>query len=105
MAFQVFFYIRAKFRYQLNEKIAFGVYYSEFYADKNDKKGSSLGSSYYAAWQKEVVPSLRYDLSDNMIVKGEIHFVDGVAQVYNFNNPNGREKDWVMYALKATFNF
>ncbi|NLD36830.1 MAG: hypothetical protein GX654_08175 [Desulfatiglans sp.] len=90
--------------YQIDEKFAVGLYYSEFYADKNDKHGTTLVEN-YAAWQKEIVPSLRYDISDNMIVKGEVHFIDGVAQVYNFNNPDGREKDWVLYALKATYSF
>ncbi len=94
--------------YQITEKFAAGIYYSEFYADKNDKDGlgqSAVGNPDYAAWHKETVALLRYDMSDNLIVKGEVHFIDGIAQIYKFNNPDGREKDWNLYALKATFSF
>ena len=99
-------YVQANYR--LNEKYALGIYYSEFYPDKNDKDGAgqvTAGNPDYYAWQKEIVPTIRVDLSDHFIIKGEVHLVDGAAQAYTYNNPAGREKDWTLYALKATFSF
>ena len=95
-------YVQANYRF--NEKFAFGIYYSEFYPDKDDKDGNTLVADYYG-WQKEIVPTIRFDFSDHFIIKGEVHKVDGSAQVYIYNNPGGIEKDWTLYALKATYNF
>ena len=99
-------YVQANYRF--NEKIAMGAYYSEFYFNRNDKDGNeqvAAGNPDYYGWQKEIVPTIRFDLSDHFIIKGEVHMVDGAAQVYTYSNPTGKEKDWTLYALKATFNF
>lgn len=99
-------YVLANYRF--NEKFALGIYYSEFFPDKSDRDGDlQVADGYpdYYGWQKEIVPTIRFDLSDHFIIKGEVHLVDGAAQVYAYNNPAGREKDWTLYALKATFNF
>ncbi len=94
--------------YRLSDIFSIGAYYSEYYPDKDDKEGdleAASGNPSYAAWQKEIVPTLRFDFSDHLVIKGEVHFIDGVAQVYDFNNPDGRKKDWYLYTLKATFSF
>lgn len=99
-------YLQASYR--LNDIFSIGAYYSVFYPDKSDKNGAGLvasGLPDYAAWQKEIVPTLKLEFSDHLIIKGEVHFVDGAAQVYNFDNPDGRDEDWTLYALKATYSF
>lgn len=99
-------YIQANYRF--TEKFSMGIYYSEFYPEKRDKDGDdqvAIGNPDFYAWQKEIVPTIRFDLSDHFVVKGEVHFVDGAAQVYAYNNPDAREEDWTLYALKATFSF
>lgn len=99
-------YIQASYR--INDWLTAGVYYSEYYPDKDDKDGDTkvaIGYPDYCGWQKEIVPSLRFDITQNFILKAEAHFVKGAAQVYTYNNPDGREKDWNMYVLKATYSF
>lgn len=99
-------YTQASWRF--NDWCAANIYYSEYYGDKDDKDGNTFvehGEPDYHAWQKEIVPSLRFDVGYNFIVKAEVHFVNGVAQVYDFNNPDGREEDWNLYVLKASYNF
>ena len=97
-------YCQATWRF--NDWCVAGIYYSEFYPDKDDKDG--LGEQEdpdYYAWQKEIVPFLRFDVGYNFIVKAEVHFVDGAAQVYEFNNEDGIDKDWNLYVLKMSYNF
>lgn len=99
-------YAQASWRF--NEWFAASLYYSEYYPDKDDKDGDEEvadGNPDYYGWQKEIVPSLRFDIGYNFIIKAETHFINGAAQVYDFNNPSGREKDWILYILKASFNF
>lgn len=94
--------------YRFSDLVKLGVYYSEFYPDDEDKDGEKLirmGLPDYLAWQKEIVPTVRFDINRNWLVKLETHFVDGAANVYEFNNPEGREDDWILYAAKVTFNF
>ena len=59
----------------------------------------------FYAWQKEWVPTLRFDPIANWVIKLETRFVDGSARCYDYNNPNGRPDDWVMYAIKTSFSF
>ncbi|MBI9073843.1 MAG: hypothetical protein JEZ02_00435 [Desulfatibacillum sp.] len=94
--------------YQFLDWFTAGLYYSEFYRDLEDKDGqwyvdAGLPASY--GWQKEWVPTLRFDPVKNWVIKGEIHFVDGSARCYDFNNPNGRPDDWTMFAIKTSYSF
>lgn len=100
-------YLQASYRFL--DQVAAGIYYSEYYPERNDKDGKELsatkGFPEYYAWQKEIVPTVRFDIGNSWEIKAEAHFIDGAAQVYSFNNPNGKDKDWQLYALKATFNY
>ena len=94
--------------YQFTDWFTLGLYYSEYYSDRDDKKGQrymdeDLPASY--AWQKEWVPTLRFDPVQNWVIKGEVHFIDGSARCYNFNNPYGRDDNWHLYAVKTSFSF
>lgn len=99
-------YVQASWRF--TDWFAASLAYAEFYPDKDDKDGDTqiaAGNPDYYAWKKEIVSSLRFDVGYNFIIKAETHFVNGAAQTYNFNNPSGRDKDWILYVLKASFNF
>ena len=94
--------------YQFTDWFTLGLYYSEYYSSDDDKDGqryidSGLPASY--AWQKEWVPTLRFDPVQNWIIKGEVHFIDGSARCYEFNNPYGRDDNWHLYALKTSYSF
>lgn len=98
----------AQASYGFNDWFCAGLYYSEYYLDKEDRDGAGqvmIGNPDYYAWQKETVPSLKFSIGADWVVKAEAHFVNGTAQVYDFNNPGDKEKDWTLYALKSTFSF
>jgi hypothetical protein len=98
----------AQASYGFNDRFSAGLYYSACYLDRNDRDGEDqvvIGNPDYYAWQKETVPSLRFSIGADWVVKAEAHFVNGTAQVYDFNNPGDKEKDWTLYALKSTFSF
>jgi hypothetical protein len=99
-------YIQAN--YVLSDTWTFGLYYSVFYTDRGDRGGENfkrIGKPDHYAWQKEIVPSIRYDITSNFLIKAEAHIVDGTAQVYEFDNPQGKDGNWEMLALKASFSF
>ncbi len=94
--------------YQFFDWFTLGLYYSAYYSSDEDKDGqryldSNMPASY--AWQKEWVPTLRFDPVPNWVIKGEVHFIDGSARCYDFNNPYGRDDNWHLYALKTSYSF
>ena len=94
--------------YEISDMFSAGIYYSEYYPDRADKKGSKLkqsGIDAHRAWQKEIVPTLRIDFNKNMLLKLETHFINGTAQLLTDFNPEGMSKNWILYTAKITFNF
>ena len=63
------------------------------------------GKEVHQAWKKEIVPTARFDIGFNLVVKAEAHIINGTGQVYDYNNPDGRDEDWVLYTLKSTLSF
>ncbi len=99
-------YIMASYR--VKDWLAAGLYYSEYYSDRDDKDGENLeaaGTPDYYAWQKEIVPTIRFDINEYWNIKLEAHFVNGAAQVLDLNNTDGKEEDWTLYAVKTSFSF
>jgi hypothetical protein len=99
-------YIQAN--YQVNDWLTYGLYYSEYYPNREDKLGKNLvlkGEPDYFAWQKELVPTIRIDIGKNWLIKLEAHFTDGAALVNEFENPEGTERHWTLWAIKTSFNF
>ncbi|NJL59729.1 MAG: hypothetical protein HC887_08880 [Desulfobacteraceae bacterium] len=94
--------------YQVNDWLTYGLYYSEYYPNREDKLGKNLvlkGEPDYFAWQKELVPTIRIDIGKNWLIKLEAHFTDGAALVNEFENPDGTERHWTLWAVKTSFNF
>ncbi len=99
-------YIQAS--YQVNDWLTCGLYYSEYYPNREDKLGKNLvlkGEADYFAWQKELVPTIRIDIGKNWLIKLEVHFTDGAALLNEFENPEGTERHWTLWAIKSSFNF
>ena len=98
--------------YRFTDWFEAGAYYSVFYSDANDHDGSErlasgeIGED-YEAWQKDLALSTRFDINEYWLVKLEVHFMDGVALARQTEIPEEgfNEEDWVLYAIKTTFNF
>ncbi|MFC2140400.1 hypothetical protein ACFLQ1_01610 [Candidatus Auribacterota bacterium] len=98
----------AQISYQFFDWLETGTYYSVYYADKDDKDGNRykiLGLPDYRAWQKDWAIFTRFDITDNWLLKLEIHFLDGVAQTYSLYNMAGFKRKSKLYTVKTTFNF
>ncbi len=100
------YYILASYR--LTDWFEAGAYYSMYYSDADDRDGdrfAELGEPDYLAWQEDIAVSARFDITDFWLVKLEVHFMDGAARCSPADNPEGFEEDWMLYAVKTTFNF
>ncbi|MDD5723086.1 MAG: hypothetical protein PHY29_05015 [Syntrophales bacterium] len=95
--------------YRFCDWFEMGTYYSVFYYDRNDKDGNlfaaAFGQPNFVGWQKDWTVSARFDLSEYITIKLETHFIDGAANMFQFENPQGLERDSVLYAAKCSFNF
>ncbi len=95
--------------YLLFGRVTPGLQYGEYVSNVDDKDGqqrsAESGDPPYYGFQREWVPFVRVDITDNWLVKLECHFVDGAAQLYDYNNPTPRDDNWTLWAFKTTFNF
>ncbi|MBF0421832.1 MAG: hypothetical protein HQL73_02445 [Magnetococcales bacterium] len=92
--------------YRMTSEFETSAYYSAFYWDLRDKKGTNaLGagifSKDYMAWQKDLAMTGRYDIDQNWMVKLEGHWMDGTALAVG--TPSGRY--WTLWAFKAIYSF
>ncbi len=100
-------YVSASYRF--TDWFELGAYYSESYADKNDKNGKKGGASgRYSqlsdAWLKETVLTTRFDLNEYWTLKLEVHSNDGTYWV-DPGDDGTKEEDWYMFAAKITARF
>jgi hypothetical protein len=94
--------------YRFNDHFQASGYYSVSYADRNDKDGAKLaarGQAASAAYEKDLAFTLRADVNAHFLVKVEFHDYNGTLILSPVENPNGMEKDWNLFAVKATFHF
>ena len=102
-------YVSGAYRY--SELFEFGVAYSEFYHDKNDRGGDTFAPYNFKGWRKDLTFSTRFDITDYWLVKAEYHIVDGAAWLPNpglysdANSLDNIKQKWNMIALKTTFSF
>jgi hypothetical protein len=106
--------------YRFTDWFEAGAYYSEYYANIDDKDGEAnetvparIGAGYedHDAWLKDTCLSLRFDITSNWVLKLEGHKMNGAAILMKQINtdPNtgllDTEEDWYLGAAKMTFNF
>ncbi len=94
--------------YRLTDWFEAGAYYTVFYDERDDRDGDNLvlqGYPDYYGWQKDLALSARFDITDSWLIKLETHFVNGSALCDFSDNPDGLEEDWMLFAVKTTFNF
>jgi len=90
--------------YQIDPQWSAGVYYSEHYPDANDRDGDDDDPD-FKAWEKVISLSTRYDVDDHWLLKAEIQSVNGTANLFARDNPDGFEEDWLNIFIKSTFIF
>jgi len=95
--------------YRFADWFELGVYYMEYYKDKNDKQGTRIDPP-YSGYQKDTCVCFRFDLNPNWIFKLEGHLIDGVALCFPQDNLNAAgiveyDKKWALFAAKVTFCF
>jgi len=97
--------------YRINDWFETGVYYSAFYKDRHDRKGTKTPyNPPFNVFQKDACLSLRFDPSDNWTLKLEGHLMDGTGLCFLQDNLNENgvpeyKKDWYLLAAKMTFSF
>lgn len=97
--------------YRINEHWEVGTYYSATYANRNDRDGDritenpSVNLYTYDAWQKDLALTLRWDIDEAWIMKFEGHYINGVANLLNSENPQPYEQYWWLFAAKTTISF
>jgi hypothetical protein len=94
--------------YRFADWFEMGVYYDTYYPNTEDKEGANqvaMGLPAYLAWHKDICATLRFDFTDNWLLKLEMHKVDGCALLHSLDNPDGMEQNWMLFAAKTSFNF
>ncbi|MBA4367425.1 MAG: hypothetical protein C0403_07275 [Desulfobacterium sp.] len=96
-----------------------GLYYSEYYRNKDDKDGETRYINYgglepkHRAWSKDYCMTTRFDINENWVLKLEGHVMNGTAVIYGADNPDPiggvagsqYEEDWYLGAAKVTYSF
>ncbi len=94
--------------YHLLEPLVLSALYDVFYADKNDHNGSNFvaqGQPDFLGWRKDFAVGIRWNISDQWLIKAEQHWVDGASLQLPIFNPDGVEQYWKYFVLKTSFNF
>lgn len=84
------------------------AYYSVNYLDRDDKEGRALvlrGQPAHGAWLKDLAFTVRADFNRHWLLKGEVHWFDGTANLSPAENPDPLEQDWTLFAIKTTVHF
>lgn len=102
--------------YRFTDWLELGTYYSEYYADADDKDGKDAVAEgtvvkAHEQYLKDLCLTARFDISANWILKVEGHQMEGAALLYrDDDNANAvgdadYEKDWYLGAMKLTYSF
>lgn len=94
----------AQTAWRFNDWLEGSVYRSERYPDKDDKSGKNLAIA-HDAFLKDWAISARFDVTSNLLVKVENHFMQGSASLLGMDNPDGTEEDWSMFVVKSSLSF
>ncbi len=106
----------AQLAYRFNEWLELSSYYSIYYPNNKDRRGSTfrqIGQATgrpdlypdYLGWQKDACVAARFDVNMNWQIKLEWHLIDGVGQLYPSDNPDGFKRNWNFFAAKTTYTF
>lgn len=87
-----------------------GAYYTEAYGNKKNREGNGrVNFPAHTAWQKDLALATHFSLTNNWLIKAEIHFIDGTSLLTSTGGINGDigawEQDWLYGALRTTYSF
>ncbi len=99
--------------YRFTELFELGLYYSEFYPDADDKRGTTLVSLGYpkeAGHSRDWCLSTRFDINEYWVIKAEGHMIDGLAVMFmkdQKTTATGYDVDdeWFLGAVKISYSF
>jgi hypothetical protein len=106
--------------YRFIDWFELGGYYSAYWAERNNRDGKDENPNFpgtllidpsHRAWLKDICLTTRFDVTEYLVIKLEGHQFNGSGQLSGFDNlipddgSDQFEKNWQMYALKATFSF
>jgi hypothetical protein len=91
--------------YRFNHWLEVGTYYTEHYADVDNRSGAGLPVP-ADAYQKDLALTFRFDPKPWWIFKVEGHYIRGTALLHDTATNPVRDGDgWFMFAAKTTFSF
>ncbi len=88
--------------YRFNDWFEAGTYYAIFLNDEDFQTTDLLKT------QRDLAVSTRFDINESWLIKLEVHFMGGAGLVVEKDNPDldyNSEPNWILYAIKTTFNF
>ena len=96
------YYAYASITRSITDRLKLGAYYS--YSDQK-----LTGIAAYHFTQGDVAVSARYDFTDYLLTKLELHYMDGSGMLFNTpTHPQpvaGRDNSWAMLVAKVTLSF
>jgi len=91
--------------YRFTDWLALGVGYSHFELREAKDYGGMLPAESEREIEHDVFLSSRFDVSHNLILKAEQHFVSGTAGIFASENPTGVKDDCLVTVVKASYVF
>ncbi len=91
--------------YRCSEWLAVGGAYSHFWSERTIDTSGVPGQFSDSSDSDDWSVFARFDLTKNLILKIEQHFVFGSAGVFEHENPDGVEDDWSMTLAKVSYVF
>ncbi|MEI6808226.1 MAG: hypothetical protein WCN95_05850 [bacterium] len=102
-------YMKADYRFADWLAVAGG--YSSFDFDQTVTVNGANGIPYgpsglpYGENQDDWFLSIRFDITENLILKVEEHIISGISGTFAHENPDGTDKQWSMTMAKMSFVF
>ncbi|MCP3921839.1 MAG: hypothetical protein GY714_04560 [Desulfobacterales bacterium] len=93
--------------YRINDLLVIGAYYSETKGAEEDTTGVTIDPE-HRTYLKDTCVSTKFDITDNIIVKLEGHYIQGteILSAFDQETDNTWSKDeWGMFACKFTYSF
>ncbi|MGF1612987.1 MAG: hypothetical protein ACFCVA_03485 [Gammaproteobacteria bacterium] len=87
------------------------VRYDVLYTDRDDRRGANFsamtGKPAFSRFAKDLTVGLRWDLNRYIMLRGEVHFIDGTGWLPTDDNPDisKTSKDWNLIAIQAALRF
>lgn len=96
--------------YRLSEKWEVGAYASFYFNDVNNRDGEDRRfTPDHRSWQYDYAISAKYQILEYWLVKAELHYLNGTANLLNTDgqneDPSDWDEEWFYAAMKTTFHF